>query len=348
MIDWVTCVVPLAHQIGQGGPLWNGSFVSIIPDPELGEAIEYETLKRMPVEGSYSSRITVQSTTIEGRPAIWLSGCPAKWFQGHNVHGSDDLAGLVLEMAHRVCKVLKLSPSADDLAQWEAGAIRLTRVDVTYSWHLGTLGLARAFIRGLAASAHLRHRGPGQFKGDTLYFGQKSTRWALKVYAKGLELQARPLPLELAESSLLEHAQGLVRVELCLRGKLLKARGLDLVSSWCDTTGADIHRDLLAGLDVAAATMLQAQTLDGLPGRLQLVYQSWRDGHDLRAILPRNTFYRHRRALLVHGIDIAVKQSREPESNVIPLRTVLVAQPAAVPDWLLGTSWFFEPRAKVA
>jgi II/X family phage/plasmid replication protein len=350
VIDWLTFRAPLAHDASARGPLWNGSFISIKPDPELGETIEFETLKRLPVEGSYSNRITVQSTLMDGRPAIWVSGCPAKWFQGHNVHGSDDVHGLCLEMLARVCSLLKLAPSASDLADWRLGNIDLTRTDVTYSWWLSTLSQSRAFIRALAASAHLRHRGAGQFKGETLYFGKNSTRWSLKLYAKGLELQARPLPVDLQESSLLAHAEGLVRVELCLRSKLLASCGLARVSGWGDNSASELHARLLSGLEIAEATMLQVETLEGLSGRLQVVYQSWRDGHDLRSMLARRTFYRYRRELLAHGIDIAVKQERTGVdlSNVVPLRAVLVAQPVAAPDWLVGTPWYFEPRAKVA
>jgi II/X family phage/plasmid replication protein len=347
VIDWLTFVSPLDHHIGEGGPFWAGTIISTVPDPEQGEAIEWQTLKRLPVEGSYSNRITVQSTTLEGRPAIWVSGCPAKWFQGHNVHGSDDLHGLAIEMLHGVCKLLGVAPSAGNVEAWAHG-LRLTRCDVTYSWDVGTLQIARAFIRGLASSAHLRHRGPGVFKGETLYFGKNSTRWSLKVYAKGLELKARPLPLDLADSSLQAHAQGLVRVELCLRSKLLQPLGLELSTAWCDTTAADLHAELLGKLEISEAIMLQPEVLEKLPSQLLPVYQLWRDGHDLRALYSRPTFYRHRAALKRLGVDIAVKQARADDSNVIPLRTVLVARPAGVPDWLVGTSWYFEPRAKVA
>ena len=348
MIDWLTFEAPLDHHIGEGGPFWAGTIISTVPDPEQGEAIEWQTLKRLPVEGSYSNRITVQSSTIEGRPAIWVSGCPAKWFQGHNVHGSDDVHGLALEMLHRVCLLMGVTPSVANLAAWESG-VRLTRIDVTDSWDVGNLPRARSFIRALAASAHLKHRGPGVFKGTTLYFGKASTRWALKVYAKGSELEARPLPLDLADSSLLAHAQGLVRVELCLRSKFLQSRGLVLSSSWCDTSAADVHSELLAKLEISQAIMLKPDSLENLPRQLVPVYQLWLDGHDLRAIYSRPTFYRHRAALKRLGIDIAVKQPREEGlDNVIPLRAVLVAKPAAVPSWLVGTPWYFEPRAKVA
>jgi II/X family phage/plasmid replication protein len=348
VIDWLTFRAPLDHVIGEGGPFWAGEIISTVPDPERGEAIEWQTLKRLPVEGSYSNRITVQSTQIDGAPAIWVSGCPAKWFQGHNVHGSDDVHGLALEMLDRLCRGLGVVPSAANRAAWESEGLRLTRVDVTYSWDVGTLPRARNFLRSLGATSHLRHRGPGVFKGETLYFGKGSTRKSLKVYPKGLELEARPLPLDLAESSLQGHAQGLVRFELCMRSKSLAARGLDRTAAWCDTAAQELHAATMATLEISGAVMLTPHELEGLPRHLLPVYQLWRDGHDLRALYSARTFYRHRAALKAHGVDISVKQPREADSNIVPIRAVLVAQPATVPDWLIGTPWYFEPRAKVA
>ena len=130
----------------------------------------------------------------------------------------------------------------------------------------------------------------------------------------------------------------------------LVSERLEYVAHWGDNAGAELHSRLLAGLQIAEASMLDAHLLEGLPGRLQLAYNGWREGHDLRSMLPRNTFYRYRSELLKHGIDIGVKQERtSPDlSNVIPLRTVLHAYPVGVPDWAVGTPLYFEPRAKVA
>jgi II/X family phage/plasmid replication protein len=88
----------------------------------------------------------------------------------------------------------------------------------------------------------------------------------------------------------------------------------------------------------------------GQQGRKQLSYQARKDGHDLRAMLPRNTFYCCRAELLKHRIDIAVRRIRiGPDlSNVVPIRTVLHAYPVSVPDWAVGTSLYFEPRIRIA
>ena len=355
MIDWLTFVAPLAHVGGEKGPFYAGEVMATKPDPTHpdGYALDWSVWKRKSFEGSYSSAIQIQSTTDDmGRPAIWVSGNPAKWFQGHNVFGTADIRGLVLEMLHRVCASVGLTPSAGDLALWDAGTIKLTRVDVTHSFDLGTLARVRNALRSLDATANLKHRGRGHFKGDSLTFGKGSRRWSLTLYAKGAELDVKghELPLHLAESSVGKLAQGLLRAEVRMHSLQLVAEHLEYLAYWGENAGPELHSRLLTGLQIAEASMLDAQVLDGLTGRLQLAYQAWASGHDLRATLSRPTFYRYRIQLLKHGIDIAVKQERTgPDmSNVVQLRTVLHAYPMDVPHWAVGTPLYFEPRAKVA
>lgn len=353
MIDWLTFVAPLEHTQGEGGPFFAGEILSTVPDtthPD-GCTLDWCVLKRKAFEGSHSASIQVQSTRDElGHPAIWVSGNPAKWFQGHNIFGSDDLPGLVLEMLHRVCRSVGVTPTDYDLARWGAGWIRLSRVDVTRSFDLGTTARVRNALRSLDASAHLKHRGRGHFKGDSLTFGKGSRRWSLTLYAKGPELEVHPLHMALQDTSLPAHAAGLLRAEVRLLGLELKREELVYAYQWTDNAAMELHQRMLAGLEIAESTMLEPDVLEALSPRIRLAYQSWKEGHDLRTILPRNTFYRYRTELLRAGIDIGVKQERtSPDlTNVVPLRVVLNAHPVDVPEWAQGTPLYFEPRAKVA
>jgi II/X family phage/plasmid replication protein len=355
VIDWLTFVAPLEHVVGELGPFYAGEVMATKPDPTAAEGfcLDWSVLKRKSFEGSYSSVIQIQSTSDEeGRPAVWVSGNPAKWFQGHNIFGTEDIHGLVLEMLHRVCHSVGIAPSVRDLALWNAGVIKLTRVDVTHSFDLGTLPRVRNALRSLDATANLKHRGRGHFKGDSLTFGKGSRRWSLTLYAKGAEIEVKGhhLPMALAETSLPQLAQGLLRAEVRMLGMQLVAEHLEYLCYWGDNAASELHSRLLAGLQIAEASMLDAQVLDGLAPRLLGVYQLWKDGHDCRGIYPARTFYRYRRELLAYGIDIAVKQERSgPDlTNVVPLRTVLHAYPINVPEWAVGTPLYFEPRARVA
>lgn len=353
MIDWVTFIAPLDHDMSDRGPFYAGEVLSTQPDPTSpdGVGLEWGILKRKKFPSSWDTVIQVKSCTDEtGRPSLWVSGNPSKWFQGHNVFGSDDLPGLVLEMLHRICASVGVEPSANNLAEWSAHAVKLTRVDITYSFQLGTVGRVRAALRALDQTANLKHRGRGHYRGDSLTFGEKSRRWSLTLYAKGPELKIHKLPFCLVETSIPALADGLLRAECRLLSMELVAEQLDRLSSWGDNTPAESHFRYMMALQIADSSMIDAPTFDGLSGRLQLAYQSWKAGHDLRATLSRPTFYRYRSELLPFGVDIAVKQARSEseQSNVVPLRTVLHAQPFHVPDWALGTPFYFEPRAKAA
>lgn len=335
MIDWLTFRASWSHR----RQVFGGRVLSLDADG----SIEWQTLRGLPVVGSHSSTVHARSA---GDGVIEISGNPAKFMQGHNVFGSDDVQGYCLRLYEAVCAAIGVSPKPDDLRAVSAGACLLTRVDLTYSWDLGTLPRCLNAIRSMSNTGYLAHRGRGSLtKEGTLYFGKHSRRWALKFYAKGQELRAHRLPAALCDRDRLEeHAQGLLRVELVLRSMELKERHLQFACAWRGDP-AEIHSRYLSRLTLSEVSMLDADVIEGLPPRLQAIYQAWRDGHDVRAMFKSvRTFYRYRAKLLPLGVDLAVKQPRE-ESNVVPLRVVLHARPVGVPDWARGTPLYVEPRA---
>ena len=81
------------------------------------------------------------------------------------------------------------------------------------------------------------------------------------------------------------------------------------------------------------------------PWTLRLVYQTWKNGDDLKQIMTKPTFYRVRKQLLAFGIDIAVVNEK---NNIIPLIRYLEAEPVGIPDWayeknLVAWWGFFSP-----
>ena len=65
---------------------------------------------------------------------------------------------------------------------------------------------------------------------------------------------------------------------------------------------------------------------------LKSTYTFWHYGNDLRTILLKVTYYRHRKALAEYGINIDLPSTHK-KSNVIPLIRVLEAKPATIPQW---------------
>ena len=346
MIDWLSMVVPCKHET----PIQGGRVFSIKPSGE----IDWQCIKRTTVEGSFSSGLQVRTAThtADACTHIEISGNPVKFFQGHNLWGTDDLPSLAVATIRAVIGLLGLTYTANDEHHWLTGRIQITRTDVTQSFHLQHRNAVLEWLRSAEQTAHLSHRGRGQLvKGSTLYFGKNSRRWSLKLYSKGQEIKAKGHGQDsiLGLPSAVAWADRTLRAELTLRSMELQRMGLAFVSDWMHSDGtpesvtAQLLHDRFGGMTMTTTAHLSAEILDALRPSLRMAYQSWEAGADLRAILPHRTFYKYRSELLPHGIDIATLVPKEV-SNVVPLFRVLEAVPVGVPDWAQGTALYFEPR----
>lgn len=346
MIDWLTMLVPFRHS----EPLNSGHVVSIQPTGE----VEWQTSKRMQVQGSHDTRLSIRTATHTADPCshLEIKGNPVKFFQGHNLWGTDDVPALAVATCYAVADLLKIPVHHDDAAEWNAGNIRLTCVDATESFHLNSRAEVLAFLRSAEQTAHLAHRGRGQLvKGSTLYFGKNSRRSSLKLYAKGPEIERKGHRQEiiLVLPSAKAWADRTLRAELRLHSMELRRIGLDHVRDWFATDGlpsevtAKLLRDVFEGMTMTTTARLSAEVMDTLRPALRAAVAAWESGHDLRTIYSKSGFYKFRAELLPHGIDIATRMPREV-SNVVPLYRVLEAKPAQVPDWAIGTPLYFEPR----
>lgn len=328
MIDWVTGTFQCDHDPEK---LNNGRVFSMNPDGE----IEWHCEKVLNVEGSYSSNIQIKSASDR---TIWFSGNPVKFLQGHNIFGTDDIVYLLGRFFDALLKIdsLGLLPTDSQYERVMAGDVQLTRVDVNQSWLLNSKSDVLSWIRAAGNCARLKHRGAGQFAGDTLYFGKSSRRWSVICYSKGHEQTAkgRALHSDLAHPLMLEYAEKALRLELRMRSMHLKDCMLNIACNWLpETAKMLLCSTVLDNLEITDNMPIKDIVLETLPVRLKGVYALWLQGNDLRAEMARPTFYRWRKSLLVYGVDIAMIQDSEPKSNVIPLIRYLEAIPAGVPDW---------------
>jgi II/X family phage/plasmid replication protein len=352
VIDSFEFVAPLAHIIGPDGPLYAGRVASVNEDGEL----EWDTPKRCEIKGSHEAKLTARSCLSDdfpGRPCVFVQAS-VKVFQGHNLFGSDDLAGLCREALVFIVRDRGISPAAADLEDWNRGMIAIKRVDPTFMYDLGTPARVQTAIRSMQDRGRLKFRGGTNPHPHGVIFGKGSRRWSLMAYDKFAELRVHPLPGPLQGGHLERYASGKLRIEPRVRALELKRRDLHWAANWGDNTAVELHSELVGRLNIAEADMIEPSKVEGLSGRLQVVYQSWSDGHDLRRMLTRPTFYRYRAELLAHGVDIALPpgggkfRDADKPSNVVPLRLVLEARMVGVPDWATGTPLYFEPRFKVA
>ena len=355
MIDWVTAIVPCRHL--------EYVFGSRVMKIDPNGVVEWEAHHHLEVIGSHDAKIRIRTHDAMGDGTgikLHVTGNLAKWLQGHNLFGTDDVITLVTAVMERLCHQFDyLQPTDFDRQWWRNGVFELTRLDITSSYSLDTCLNVRSFLRSAERTAHLRYRGRGNLMQEgTLYFGQvvkrggkisQSRRWSLKMYSKGDELKAggHELPDGIEQrAELLQWAEGKLRIELTVRSMELKRLYLNLGINATPEKLRQLFTDKLRNLDMQENHTLTPELLDGLPSRLQAIYALWKQGTDIRAMYPRATAYRYRKDLLEHGIDIFVKQeSNKPDmTNVVPLVRVLEAKPATIPEWAKGTSLYFDGK----
>ena len=107
MIDWITAIIPCHHD----EKIYGGTIAAVNLDGE----IEWRVEKKKQVRGSYESNLNIKS--IDNKH-ILLDGNPAKWLQGHNIFGSNNLIGLVQAVMHKLIATLGLAPTEYDLSCW--------------------------------------------------------------------------------------------------------------------------------------------------------------------------------------------------------------------------------------
>ncbi len=330
LIDWVTAVLPCRHV-----KLDSDRVFKVSPAGE----IHWETACRISVAGSYESSISVKSVGVDDREEgtishILLSGNPSKFLQGHNIFGSDDLLSLVADTYLEVMKILNINVNPIDYKFVKEGEYPLKMVDINYSYELPVRADVLSVIRSLEFKSKTRHGRPSM-KGGTLYWGKSSARWALKAYSKGEEIEAKnhQLPAELKSTKLAEWADNKLRLELRLKSKEMQEIGILKASDLTSDTAQKLFNEYVRRINMTEQIALSDDKELEIPRKLKSTYILWKNGDDLRSVLPKATYYRHRKDMLGYGINIDLRQDTSPTRNVIPLIRILEAKPAAIPTW---------------
>jgi II/X family phage/plasmid replication protein len=329
VIDWVTVVLPCVHD-----PIDSGFVTKVLP----GGEVDWQTPCRHSVEGSYSASITVRSIgATEGGQAshLLVSGNPSKFLQGHNIFGSDDLVALVYDTFIKICRSLDLTPTLDELREVKEGSYAVKNIDINRSFELNTRADVRAWLRAIEFKAKTRHGRPAT-KAGTVYFGLGTSRWKIKAYCKGEELEAgkkHRLPDALENTPLKQWADNKLRIEVTLLSKELQERNIGKASDLTVSMIDELFRQYIGRIEMSEQITLSSEDQLALSMKYQSTYLHWNNGVDLRSILPKTTYYRHRKALLEYGIDIALTKETKQRSNVVPLIRILEAQPASIPQW---------------
>lgn len=326
MIDWVTAKLPCNNELRSG----------CVAKLDADGNVEWLTQSFMSVEGSHESSVGIKSLTPQ---TIQISGNPAKWLQGHNLFGTNDLKSLMAKFFSQLYEAMAdegLNPTIEQCEAIEKGIYTVSRIDVNETWYLKNQYDVKAWIRAAGEKMSMPYRGKGVFSGDTLYWGKGSKYYSLKCYSKGDEINSKKsnFPDTLRTPEMLEYADKALRLELTLCSKALREWHLNMPCNWAQDTAKMLLLQVVRTLDMSNNFKLSSEITRSLPTGLRLAYLAWLNGEDLRTILPKNTFYRYRRKLKEYDVDIVlVRDIDKPVDNVIPLIRVLEAEPVGIPDW---------------
>lgn len=293
---------------------------------------EWTAIKGVAHRGSFESSLLVR---CDGR-RISISGNPSRWNRSDNFQGIHDLAECIA-LYNRVLQGFGL-PAFSDSAS-------VSRVDLTTNHATGSERNLLACMRYLAGQRH--YRSPQvwpDFRG--LQFGTNRSYTALKFYDKGTEIRKRAK----GDEYLLRLAdwcsdRGVIREEWTLGRKWLAENRLNRVGTVCTDKIVELverKREIPRRLDTGRVTLAEvAERLQELgvvkdratAVRVQGYAHAWASGTDLRAELPRRTFYRIRRQLLACGLDVNHPLDVQ---RITPRVDQVRLEPAGVPEWYVA------------
>lgn len=336
MIDYISVTLPLPHK-----PLPADRLLSISHEGER----KWESPQSLAVSGSYESKLFLRSRGAldeQGRATeLYLQGNPAKFLQGHNVFGHDDLIPMLKAVLQLVSSTLDLGDIRFSSSLIALGDV--SRIDFTKSIQFNSRDEARAYIREISLRAKTRSGRPTA-KGWTCTFQKSSRRWSIVVYSKGDELFAHKLPEDLPHRDVVEcEADKLARVELRLKTLELKSLEARKVGQLTAEKLHELYSDYIGRIEMTEQVTLLSEELLNLKRCYRDTYMMWREGVDVKSAMSHDTFYRHRRELLNYGVDISVPRQTDTSAEIIPIRRILQGKAYQTPAIAYELGLIFQP-----
>lgn len=268
--------------------------------------------------GSFKLTVHVQSQEMS-----WKI-CPMKFFVGHNLFGTNNLARILDGILRAIYQRFGLSYTEKDGDFYAENGVQLSRLDLTGGFQVGsqaevveTMYLLREHFIDHGFEIVV-HEGPDGI--ETLYLGKNSSTSTLKFYNKYLQmLDDKKLKLLPYYNELLSHAESEVRFEFAARDPYLASRGLQNSKEWTVGKVREIMvqtiKDL--GLSTTLVEKLPIDEVDGLSDACRAKYTLWLAGNNLKEHFPPHTFARDRKFFLAKGIDIARSHSKAQDAAVL-------------------------------
>ena len=319
-IDWISC----SQYMGEGTPECVGALRFALDDQGVAEV---ETGCGRQLKGSFETSVRVTSH----KGWVRFSGNPARWGRPDNLFGYDldrsmevvnsILAGLGIPPFTRGVPLHDCAHSSIELDAWSG--VTFSEIHVTRNFETGSDLMARMAIRAYAArsAAYMRK---GVHGDETVCWA--STRRRVKAYRKGAEMAKHA---KLSPWGEWAYQRGVIRHEVEIKRRILSETGY---RHWGNLTMGklislfDKETEVLQRADCS----LDPLAIESVPTSTRLTYAAWLKGEDVRSIMSRSAFYRHRKVLSeVASVDIA--EVRNTGAQIMPMIRRVTLTPASPP-----------------
>lgn len=318
-IDWIT--ISQLHTTDEQLPVYCGGI--IVNYDSIGNA-RHERVCAASFPGSYETSIRLKS---DGKH-VSLSGNVGRFSRKDNLfnYGFRE----TIAKTNRICldrglptfTPAKMGASAYETESFGA---RVSRLDITCNFATGSESQARALIRWLADRSVARMK-KGRAGDESVWW--VNSRHMLKAYIKHIEMlkhgcsEDDPVYLWCKE-------QGVVRVEIELKRRLLADEGLNKLENITDEKLIKIFHDeteIFSRVDRSD----EPDIIDAIPSKSRIYASAWLAGQDLTNLASQATLYRHAKVLREYGIDILAPRNVES----FPVKVQIVdLKPLSMPDW---------------
>lgn len=227
------------------------------------------------------------------------------WFQGNigRFTEKDNLQGLTVVECFKKAILLinrvypKINTSTFGQAQYDGfddhrGTV-FTRLDLTSNFYTDSYHQLATYY----ASRKLNTRLPvmGKYGPTWGYDTKRGQYWKAKLYDKQAELDGKRTPY---------HNQTTARFEVQLGSEYLRQNGLNLYSQWGEHMKTE---NIIYGkfINQLISEPVSAEDWTNYPKNLRQHAVLWRDGTDPKSYLAHTQYYKVRKQLLEHGLDIS-------------------------------------------
>lgn len=283
-----------------------------------------------------SVRSDSHQITVRLGSDLSIKGSPARVMGKDNVFGSGNIA--VCAQAVLTFVSQNRGVVLPDYLDW-----RVTRVDITHNYDLGSLAAVRQALHELEVAEGGRYQ--KQTHAGTVYWSSRSAVRSGKVYAKGphMEQQARVGKASFSQNEL-QLGQNLLRLELSLKNQFWREHAAKNCWQYTEEELDRLHADYFAPLvgtievlevdNIPAKCVTAARQLGQSEGQGMGAYRYWVVIQQMgleraRDVTSRASHYRYLRILKQAGFGYADFKAR----NVTQLRRKPITLGEPVRSW---------------